>query len=148
MPVGQRTITVYRGTSDMKEIEVNNMNTAALAYMGDAVYEQAVRERLLKGGGVRVDRLQKTAAKRYVSAAAQARIIQVMFDELDEKEQFRVGRWKNYKPKSMPKNADIRAYRWATAFEAFLGYLHLTEKRDRLEWALERAFVIAEAEER
>lgn len=128
----------------MKETEVNNMNTAALAYMGDAVYEQAVRQRLLESGGARVDRLQKTAAKKYVSAAAQAKIIQTMLCELDEKEQSRVGRWKNYKPRSMPKNADLKTYRWATAFEAFLGYLYLSGKKDRLDWALERAFAIAE----
>ena len=132
----------------MKQTELNNLNTATLAYMGDAVYEQAVRERLVESGGVRVDRLQKTAAKKYVSAAAQAKIMQLMFDELDEKEKTRVGRWKNYKPRSMPKNAELKNYRWATAFEAFLGYLFLSSDSDRLSWALERAFAIAEAEER
>ena len=128
----------------MKEIDANNLNTATLAYMGDAVYEQAVRERLIRSGGARADRLQNKAAKKYVSAAAQARIIRDLIDELDEKEQTRINRWKNYKPKSMPKNADPKAYRWATAFEAYLGYLYLIEDRTRLEWAMERAFAIVE----
>ena len=130
----------------MKESELNNLNTATLAYMGDAVYEQAVRQRLIEKGGVRVDRLQKTAAKRYVSASAQAKIMQVMFEELEEKDRTKVGRWKNYKPRSMPKNADLKSYRWATAFEAYLGYLYLMGDGSRLEWALRRAFEIAEEE--
>lgn len=112
--------------------------------MGDAVYEQAVRERLLRSGGVRVDRLQKAAAKKYVSAAAQAGIMQKLFDELDEKDRARVKRWTNYKPRSMPKNADLKSYRWATAFEAYLGYLHLLGDKKRLEEVLARAFAIAE----
>lgn len=130
----------------MKESELNNLNTATLAYMGDAVYEQAVRQRLIESGGVRVDKLQKTAAKKYVSAAAQAKIMQVMFDELEEKDRTRVGRWKNYKPRSMPKNADLKSYRWATAFEAYLGYLYLLGDEGRLDGVLGRAFAIAEEE--
>ena len=34
----------------MKKTDLNNMNAAALAYMGDAVYEQAVRRRILEQG--------------------------------------------------------------------------------------------------
>ena len=128
----------------MRESELNNLNTATLAYMGDAVYEQAVRQRLIEGGGVRVDRLQKTAAGRYVSAQAQAKIMLAMLDDLEEKERAKIGRWKNYKPRSMPKNADAKAYRWATAFEAYLGYLYLSGDDGRLKWAIDRAFAIAE----
>ena len=128
----------------MKKTELNNMNTATLAYMGDGVWEQAVRRRLIQAGAVRVDRLQKTAAARYVSAAAQAGIVLALYDELDEREQSRINRWKNYKPRSLPKNGDPKEYRWATAFEAFLGYLYLAEDGDRLRWVLKRAFEIAE----
>ena len=44
-----------------KRPDLNNLNTAALAYIGDAVYELAVRERILSSGTVRADRLHKTA---------------------------------------------------------------------------------------
>ena len=69
----------------MKKTELVNMNAAALAYMGDAVYEQAVRERILEMGIRRADRLQRTAARWYVSATAQAQVCEEIFGDLDEK---------------------------------------------------------------
>lgn len=128
----------------MKKSELNNMNTATLAYMGDAIYEQAVRQRLIEDGGRRVDRLQKTAAKKYVSAQAQAEIVLALYEDLDEEEQAYINRWKNYKPRSMPRNGSPKEYRWATAFEAFVGYLYLSGDVERLEWVMEKAFAFAE----
>ena len=43
----------------MKVENINEINTAALAYMGDAVYEQAVREYLIKRGLYDTNRLHR-----------------------------------------------------------------------------------------
>lgn len=122
------------------------MNAAALAYMGDAVYEQAVRRRILDQGVRRADRLQKIAAGNYVNAAAQARIIRNIFDELCQDDQARVKRWRNYKPRSKPKNTETTVYQWATAFEALVGYFYLSGDETRLGWLLEKSFEILEAD--
>lgn len=124
----------------MRESELRNMNAAALAYMGDAVYEQAVRRRLLESGIRRADRLQKTAAALYVSAAAQAEALDSLFGELEEEEAAMVKRWRNYRPRSLPRNADPMSYKWATAFEAYIGYLYLLDEEERLARFLERVF--------
>ena len=41
-------------------------------------------------------------------------------------------RGRNAKPGSVPKNADIMEYRWATGFESLFGYLYLLDKNERL----------------
>lgn len=130
----------------MKETEVNNMNTAALAYLGDAVYELAVRQRILSGGTVRADRLHRMAT-RYVSAPAQARIIRGIFDELSEEEQRRVKRYRNFRNHSRAKNTDVMTYQWATAFEALVGYYYLSGDMERLEGLFDRAFAVIGEEE-
>lgn len=126
----------------MKVENINNINTAALAYMGDAVYEQAVRENLIKRGIYDTNRLHREATS-FVSAFAQAGIIKEMFDELDEREKALVKRARNRKTSTKAKNADIVTYKWATAFEALVGYLYLTEQNERLIWVIDSAVKIA-----
>ena len=41
-------------------------------------------------------------------------------------EEKNIVRRKNVKSNTVPKNADIGEYRWATGLEALLGYLYLT----------------------
>ena len=63
--------------------DILKINTTALAFMGDAAYETAVREHLLKKGKQRPDVLHREAV-RYVSAPAQAAVIKEMMDELTD----------------------------------------------------------------
>lgn len=119
------------------------MTTDALAFLGDAVYETAIRERLLRKGIARADRLHRETV-RYVSADAQARIIRNLFPQLTESEQTRLKRWRNHKYHSKAKNADPMTYKWATAFEALVGYLYLAGDSQRLDWLLQEAAVIIE----
>lgn len=116
----------------MEPVKARNLNTDALAYMGDAVYEKMVREKLLLEGKTRVDRLHR-AATGYVSAQAQAAAVRTLFDRLTEEEQAMVKRWRNHRYHSKAKHADPMTYKWATAFEALIGYLYLSEDMERLE---------------
>lgn len=125
----------------MKVANLNEVNTTALAYMGDAVYEQAVREHLIKKGSYHAKNMHR-AAIDFVQAQAQAKIIKIMFDDLTEKEQRLVKRARNRKYATKAKNADPVTYKWATAFEALVGYLYLAEDNERLECVLARAMEI------
>lgn len=130
-------------------MKINNpksLNTETLAYMGDAVYEQFVREKLLVEGGVKVNLLHRKAT-HYVKASAQAKAIKTLFDSLYESEQALVKRARNHKFNSKAKNADAITYKWATAFEALVGYLYLAEENDRLQWVIDNAFEIIERRE-
>ena len=40
---------------------------------------------------------------------------------------------RNHKSNHRPKNCDIITYKYATGFEALIGYLYLEEKNDRIE---------------
>ena len=107
------------------------INTTALAYIGDAVYEIYVREHVLEASktqafGAHVDALHKKAV-RYVRADGQAKALRRMLKEgfLTAEEEALVRRARNHKSASKPKNADAMDYKYATALEALIGYWYL-----------------------
>ncbi|GBG96991.1 Mini-ribonuclease 3 [Lactococcus termiticola] len=114
------------------------LNGIALAYIGDAVYEVAVRDHLLEKGLTRPNDLQKNAV-RYVSAKAQASLISEMEADnfLTEVEQDIFKRGRNAHSKTSAKNTDVITYRISTGFEAVIGFLHLTMEADRLQEVME-----------
>lgn len=116
----------------LRESDVKQLNALALAYMGDAVYEQAIREHLLRTGRVRPNTLHKEATL-YVSAKAQASIVQKMRDSqfLSEEEEAVMRRGRNAKSGSVPKNTDVITYNYSSAFEAVLGYVYLLGREER-----------------
>ncbi|WP_214776125.1 Mini-ribonuclease 3 [Exiguobacterium sp. s37] len=128
-------------------MQPKQMNALALAYMGDVVYEMAVRKRLLEKGLTRPNDLHRGAV-RYVNARAQASVVTFWLETnaLTEEEQAVVRRGKNAKSGSIPKRVDVHTYRYSTAFEALIGYIYLTERRDRLEELIKQAFERLEAE--
>ena len=114
----------------MKQLNPKEINTTALAYIGDAVYEIYVREHLRgmdKNFGAHVDALHKRAI-RYVRADGQAKAVKAMLNEgfLGDEEAVLVRRARNHKSASKPKNADAMDYKYATAFEALIGFWHLS----------------------
>ena len=122
----------------MREIDYKNYNSIALAFMGDAIYERFIRERILRSGKTGADKMHR-AAVRYVKAAAQELSLREMLDVLTEDEQVVVHRARNHKITSKPKNADPLTYKMATAFEALLGYLYLSGRTERLAELMEQA---------
>lgn len=118
--------------------DVKQLNSLALAYMGDAVLEQVVREHLIKSGRVRPNILHKEATK-YVSAKAQATIVHEMLNThfLTEQEEAELRRGRNAKSGTVPKNTDVQTYHYSTAFEAVIGSLYLSEQTERLQEVLQ-----------
>ena len=115
-------------------MDVNLINIITLAYLGDAIYEVYIRDYLIKKDIAKVEDLQREAVK-YVSAKRQAKILSYLMDNnlLTESELDVVKRGRNYKRTSHPKNTDIITYKMSSGFEAMIGYLYLTDKKDRLD---------------
>ena len=103
----------------------------ALAYLGDAVYELIVRERVLAEGNRQVNKLHKESTK-YVNAAAQAELIMRIEDKLTDEEKAIYKRGRNANAHAAPKNQDVIAYRKSTGFEALIGWLYLRNDMDRI----------------
>lgn len=118
----------------LRDMDVKQLNALALAYMGDAVYEQAIREHLLRSGRVKPNVLHKEAT-RYVSAKSQAVVLKEMLatDFLTEEEQAVMRRGRNAKSGSVPKNTDVGTYKSSSGYEAILGYLYLLGQQERTE---------------
>ncbi|MFC7687663.1 Mini-ribonuclease 3 [Ureibacillus sp. GCM10028918] len=125
--------------------DVKQLNALALAYMGDAVLEQKVREHLLLNGRAKPNRLHNEATS-YVSAKAQSMIIHRLMDEnyLTEEEVAVFKRGRNAKSGSVPKNTDVQTYRNSSGFEAVLGSLYLTKQYERVYEMIEYAIKIVE----
>lgn len=114
----------------MKTIE---MNSLALAYLGDSIYELYIRFYLIKQGNYKVNDLQEQA-KKYVSAKGQADILKQMIEKniLTEEEQEIVKRARNHKSHKSPKHTDIITYKLSTGLEALFGYLFLEHQQERI----------------
>ena len=128
-------------------MNVKQMKSLALAYMGDAVYEIYVRRHLLQKGEVKPNQLHQ-AAVTFVSAKSQAKVIRDWLEQdmLSEEEQAVFRRGRNAKSGTVPKNTDVQTYRYSTGFEALIGYHYLLENTDRLETLIQAA--ITHVEER
>lgn len=111
--------------------EVSMLSPLQLAYVGDAVYEVFIRTFLLGDKKLSVNDLHKKAIG-YVKAEAQSNIIHKIMDKLTEEEVSIVKRGRNTKSGTVPKNANITDYRYATGFEALIGYLYLLNRQDRI----------------
>ena len=111
-----------------------SVNALTLAYLGDSIYEVYIRKYLISKGIAKVNNLQKEAIK-YVSAKGQCRFITLMLEEnfLTQSEIDVFHRARNYKTTSHPKNTDIITYKYATGFEAVIGYLSLNNDINRIE---------------
>lgn len=114
-----------------------------LAYVGDAVYELAVRRHLVEAGLVRVNRLHGEAVK-YVNAGAQAKILKALEESLTEEEAAAVRRGRNAKSPHTPRGAGVIEYRHATALECLIGYLYQKGAYARLEEIMTFAFKVVE----
>ena len=122
----------------MNVLEVSSL---ALAYLGDSIYESYIREYLIKKGISHVNDLQ-VESLNYVSAKSQARILKDLMDKniFTEEELSVIKRARNTKSKSHPKSCDIITYQHATSLEALFGYLKLENKIERIEEIISKIF--------
>ena len=102
-----------------------------LAYLGDAVYDMIIRTSLIDRKNLPVNELHKEAVK-YVKAKAQAKLLFSLEDKLTEEEWVIVKRGRNAKSATVPKNANLADYRYATGLEALFGYLFIIGNTKRI----------------
>jgi ribonuclease-3 family protein len=110
---------------------IHSLPPLVLAYVGDAVYEVFIRTFLISEGNVPVHVLHKRSIN-YVKAKAQSDIVHRIMADLTPEEHDVVRRGRNAKSGTIPKNADVTEYKYATGFEALVGYLYLKKDYDRL----------------
>ena len=115
-------------------MRIEQINVLVLAYLGDTIYEDYIREYLIGLGINNVNDLQKESVK-YVSAKGQAKFLKELIDMeyFSDEELSVIKRARNHKGGSHPKSCDIVTYKHATAFEALIGYLKLQNKIERIE---------------
>ena len=121
------------------------MQPLALAFLGDAVYEICVRKYVMSKGYRTVNAMHRETT-RFVRAAAQCKAIKRLMPELSPEEEAVVRRGRNANPHTVPKNADVEEYRYATALESLFGYLELTGREERLEELMAKAIACIEEE--
>lgn len=111
--------------------EATEFSPLVLAYIGDAVYELMIRSILVSMGNRPVNKLNKDATS-LVKAAAQSEIVKLISDNLSEEEYTVFKRGRNSSPHTMAKNASMSDYKYATGFEALIGFLYLDNRCDRV----------------
>ena len=111
--------------------EIRLMKPLVWAYIGDCVYELFIRMNLVSKKNLDPHRLH-IETKKYVKAKAQAETLQKIYENLTEEEKQIVRRGRNAQAHHLPKNAELIDYKYATAFEALIGYLYLTKQDERL----------------
>lgn len=121
--------TTFGNYMDIKDVKM--LSPLQLAYIGDAVYELFIRSYLISTQNIPVNELHKEAVK-YVKAKAQADILHSLEDTLTEEEWSVVKRGRNAKSGTVPKNANLIDYKYATGFEALIGYLYLLARHERV----------------
>lgn len=120
----------------MSENTLREYSALVLAYIGDAVFELAVRTHVVLAGNRKVKDLHHDTVEM-VKAESQAQVIRQIYSELNEEEKDIVMRGRNSKS-TPPKHADPKDYQLSTGFEALLGYLYLKGEEKRLQELVEK----------
>ena len=115
-------------------MNVKLLNPLTLAYMGDAVLDQHIREYIVLKLQSKPNRLHRVS-KQYVSAKSQAQTLERLIsdDWFTEEELNVLKRGRNAKSYTKAKNTDIQTYRKSSALEAVIGFLYLDHQQTRLE---------------
>lgn len=119
-------------------MNVKLLNPLTLAYMGDAVLDQYVRQHIILKLRSKPNRLHQQA-KRFVSAKSQACTLEQLLDQqwFTEEELTIVKRGRNAKSYTKAKNTDVQTYRKSSGLEAIIGYLYLEGNQARLNTLLD-----------
>ncbi|MBE3587525.1 MAG: ribonuclease III [Thermoanaerobacteraceae bacterium] len=123
-------LTLFSSPVDIPHPE--RLPALVLAYIGDAVYELAIRQYLVGRGLTRVNQLHKEAVK-YVRADNQARVMRALEGYLSPVEEAVARRGRNAHGAHPPRGSGVISYRYSTGLESLVGYLYLSGQWQRLE---------------
>lgn len=121
---------------ELSDKELAQISPLVMAYIGDAVYELAVRSRKVLDRTGKIRDIHREVVG-LVNAEKQAQFLRKIEDRLTEEEMAVVKRGRNAKTHSVPRHAGTADYRWSTGLEALFGYLYLKGDEERLREILE-----------
>jgi ribonuclease-3 family protein len=107
-------------------------NLLSLAFIGDSVHTLFVRKECIKNIGKKIENYHQEATK-FCKASAQAKALELIYDNLSDEEKEIVRRGRNAHPKHQAKNSSTADYSKATAFESLIGFLYMANRQQRLE---------------
>lgn len=132
--------------SRCENLDPHQLSPLTLAFLGDAVFELFVRDRLVRMGSRPSSELHRLSVQK-VCCDAQAKSTEHLLPALTEEETAIFRRGKNAQPRHIPKNASPEKYHSATALEALFGYLYLCGRSERLKELLTLAVSDGEGQE-
>ncbi len=125
--------------TEYKTSEIKMLNPLVLAFVGDTFFSFYIKTKRLDLFKNKVNALNANSCK-LVNARSQRDLLFKIADTLTEDEKDIVMRARNTNIHSRAKNFSIEEYRHATAFEALIGYLYLTNNLTRLNEILNSCF--------
>ncbi len=125
--------------TEYKTSEIKMLNPLVLAFVGDTFFSFYIKTKRLDLFKNKVNALNANSCK-LVNAHSQRDFLFKIADTLTEDEKDIVMRARNTNIHSRAKNFSIEEYRHATAFEALIGYLYLTNNLTRLNEILNSCF--------
>lgn len=114
-----------------EKVDIRLYSPQALAFLGDAVYEILVRERIVHRANMPVNKLHLQAVEQ-VRASYQSKAYAVVEPVLTEEELAALKRGRNTSSIKPPKNGTMQDYRRATGLECLFGYLYLKGEIQRI----------------
>ena len=114
-------------------LDIRDITTPALAYLGDSVLEVCVRTYLVRERGLTTSARLNSASLDFVRATAQSRAMANIEPHLTEEETVAYHRGRNMGHGNIPKSASALEYRRATGMETLFGYLSLKGDTARID---------------
>lgn len=111
--------------------ESKNYNSLVFAFVGDAVFSLYVRTYYVKKSTAKAGILHSKTSN-VVRAKTQALLLDKLMGVLNEDEISIAHHARNIHTKNIAKNSNIEEYKKSTSFEAILGYLFITNQKERL----------------
>lgn len=112
--------------------QMNDKYPLMLAFVGDAVHTLFVRSYFM-ANSAGTPETQHNLSSNFCRAKSQSEALDFLSEFLTEQEKDLAKRTRNIKNHSASKNTSPEDYKKATAFEAVIGYLYLTNQTNRLQ---------------
>ena len=123
----------------ISEETAKQMQPLVLAMIGDSVHTLFVREYVAKEYGFKVNKMNKVVSS-VVKAGSQFKTFKKIEQNLSSEEMDIATRARNTHIHTKAKNFSYAEYIYATALEAVIGYLYLTDNQQRLNIILNKSF--------
>lgn len=113
-------------------LQMNDKFPLTLAFIGDAVHTLFIRSYFIKNSAS-IPEIQHNLSSNFCRAKSQSEALDYLGEFFNEQEKDLAKRTRNVKNHNASKNTSLEDYKKATAFEAVIGYLYLTNQIERLQ---------------